>query len=105
MVERNTDRQWWSWGFFIDAGGVLSYQPRPIYPVSPKPITKLQIDENTWYELIDGLWFWVERADEETLAWRKLLGISRQYLEATKRQVGKKTLKKIRKELSNGAGI
>jgi hypothetical protein len=105
LVETALRESWWS-GLFVDEDGILCFISREKYRHQPAPVTKVPIDETTWYELIDGHWFWVERAeaeDEEWLSYWRMMGVStREYDNATKRQVGKRTLKKIRKILREG---
>src|SRR6185503_12358875 len=89
--------------FYVDENGILCHSNGNTYIPKPKPTTKIPIDEETWYEFIDGEWYKVEKAHYEKwyISFLRSMGITREYNLSTKKQVGKKTLKKIRKMLVN----
>lgn len=109
--------EWYWYGFWVDENGVLQYDLGRKYTRKPKPVTKLLTnDPDVWFEWINGFWFWMYREDriihsvwrEEWLEMEDGEVVIKERVHEnwneratiTKRQVGKRTLKKIRKALA-----
>lgn len=107
-------------GFYVE-DGILKHIGRKKYPQSLKSLTKIPTtDENIWYELIDGVWNYVVRtpavpyiARSVELAWKdgkiggEVILIEREYHSKgyeviSRQQIGRRTLKKLRRELWEG---
>lgn len=114
MVETSEPR--WR-GFYVDKDRILRYYEGRKHTTKIVPVTKLpsNLGPNEWYELDGGQWYsmskevqtyksvrrdeWLEEIDGEVVVKES----SKEYLNnlttITKRQVGKRTLKKIRARL------
>lgn len=113
-------------GAFVDDDGLLQYARRPKYHRPEPPITRIPIDENSWFELITSedypkhkkgwvpvtTWYQMTQTTETYNIWEyewkgkdkipvRLRPYTREII--IKRTVGKNTLKKIRKYLIDKA--
>jgi hypothetical protein len=114
--------RWYRFGFYVE-DGILCHVPRTKYERPVPPVTKIEIDENNWFEYCeyvnhDGRKHSVQPKGQWYHFWRKLYtytvptyegygldrvqtGFSIHTREViTKRQCGKKALKRIRQRIT-----
>ena len=112
------------WNAYVDDDGILRYAPKVKYPRPLPPITRIDIDENTWYEYIDFVnedgkkyrvqpraqWYLMRRTFETYKVWKDIwnggVKIDRVLVPQTreiiiKRQVSKRQLKRIKQKIQD----